>query len=97
MKTRFSTAIDFTAQYRPVILNASVYIGERWFTVEDKGLNVWNSDDEFEWGGKIKAIFHPTEMYSPYMSVRVDKANKQFGLENDYYVTGATAGITATF
>jgi tetratricopeptide (TPR) repeat protein len=97
MKTRYSTALDFKATYDLFSFSLSAYYGERWFTVEDQGLNIWNADEELEWGGKLNLDFHHNKNRSYFISLRVDKANKQFGLENDFYTTGITTGIKVNF
>lgn len=97
MKTRYSTALDMTATYDSVSVGLAGYYGSRWFTSEDKGLDVWNADEEFEWGGALSLEFHSQKNRSHYVSVRVDKADKQFGLDHDSYAIGISTGISLNF
>ncbi|MCP4135843.1 MAG: tetratricopeptide repeat protein [bacterium] len=94
---RYSPALDLEARFKKLTLLSSFYLGKRWHTVEDNGLVVWNSDEEFTWGGKVKTFFLPGEKYSPFLSLRLDKAWRQDGEEQVSYTSGITAGIIFNF
>ena len=95
-KTRYSTELSVAATFKHLSLNLAGYRGKRWYTVEDKGLNIWNTDEEFEWGSKLD-FSYKLKHFSPYISVRVDKTIQQHGIENDFYTTGITTGIMINF
>lgn len=96
-KTRFSFELDFELSLKAVKLNISGYYGLRWFTSENRALLIWNSDEELNWGLKVKALFFPNNKFNIYASFRLDNAIRQKGLENSTIIFSATVGIIFTF
>lgn len=88
-------SFDFSSEY----INASLsgFYGTRWFTVENRGLMVWNSDDEIIGGFRLQTTLIPNLIASPYLSMRFDVAEYQYGLSHDFYILGFIAGLSVAF
>lgn len=94
---RFSGAIRFSADLPYVTLGLTWYAGNRWHTVEEMGRLVFNSDEEYLWGGAFKMLFLPGTVASPYVSLRLDRGIRQYGMKHGFYSVGASAGLIFNF
>ncbi len=96
-KNRASIAFTLDGKWSWLNLHVSICVGDRWFTIEDKGLFVWNTDKEFDWGARIKAYFYPGRPFSPYLGFRLDKVEKENGEKQNFYLIGLSGGFLLNF
>jgi len=96
-KARYSAGIRLEAELASMNLSASGYYGPRWYTVEEHGSIINNIDIEYLWGTKITADIFPKKTFSPFVSIRLDRAVKQYGERRNFFNTGLTAGLKMNF
>ncbi len=94
---RMSTDISLSASERRGSLSVSAFIGERWFTVENRGLLIWNVDEDIRAGLRAALLLWPKARVSPSLRVRIDFVDHQFGIAHETYVLALAAGVSTTF
>ena len=97
LNLRASGAVRLAADFQNLSLGMTWYAGNRWYTVEEMGRLVLNSDEEYRWGGALKILLLPGRVVSPYISLRGDRGIKQYGMRHGFYSIGATAGLIFNF
>ncbi len=78
-------------------LTVSGFYGQRWYTVENKGLMLWNSDEEIVGGLRFDAKFKASENISPQIGFRYDYADHQFGEEHEFHILGFMLGLNFSY
>ncbi|MCU0848986.1 MAG: hypothetical protein MUD12_13955, partial [Spirochaetes bacterium] len=94
---RYSAGIRLEAELTNINLSASGYYGPRWYAVEEHGSIINNIDIEYIWGAKVTADIFPKKTFSPFVSIRLDRAAKQYGERHNFFNTGLTAGLKMNF
>ena len=97
VSVRGSVSLEFDITVPYAQFELSGFYGSRWFTVENRGLWVWNSDDEIIAGARASLTLFPGEIVSANLAFRFDRAEKQFGLDHKFEIYGFMAGLVGTF
>ena len=95
-KYRMSNGLSFTFNLPNAVLTLGGFYGRRWFTVENRGLLIWNSDEDIVSGVRLDATLLPEMVISPTAAFRFDYADHQFGLPHEFCIFGFIVGLTAT-
>lgn len=93
----FSFKAQLYLYLQPVSLLLSAYGGNRWFTVEDNGLSVWNSEERLVFGAKLKIQYQPGAFLSPYLSLRYDLSKECYGTAVTQHILSAVLGLRLNF
>ncbi len=91
--TRFSAGLELEAAFRYADITASFYYGDRWQTVEQRGLVTWTGDEAYRWGAELRALFMQGGTASPFISIRADRGAEQYGADRSFYTLGVSAGV----
>ena len=96
-KLRGSGELGFEFTLPHVLMKLSGYYGRRWYTTENKGLLVWNSDEELAAGTRASLTIFPHKVVSATLEFRHDYGLYQFGQEHNFHILGFVAGLQAAF